>query len=153
MCNIVNAVSARMRYNSWHYTPGYFPQDQVAPERGWFFAPRMADLTVYSDYHHAGHAHARVRYCIRSPLSIRAGRDILAGFADLRLMRQSGTAYDLHEFATALACTEVLQFLYQKLMDHLLGTDARYAFTFGDKPWFDRAYAARPVPAPQAALA
>jgi hypothetical protein len=143
LCNILNAVSARMRYNSWHYAPSYFPADQVAPERGWFSAPRMADLTVYSDYHHAGHVHARVRYCIRSPLSVRAGRDVLAGFADLRLMRQTGAPYDLHEFATALAYTEVLQFLYQKLMDHLLGSDASYVFSFGDKAWFDRAYAAQ----------
>ena len=104
-----------------------------------------------SDQHHAGHVHAAVRYSIRSPLPVRAGKELLLGFIDLRLMRQSGDPYTREDLVTAIAYTEVLQFLYQHLMNHVLERGASFVFSFGDKKWFDRTYLPQPAPAPQPA--
>jgi hypothetical protein len=148
----LNAISARMRYNTWHYAPSYFEAAAIPPERGWFTAPRMADIADDSDQHHTGHVHAVVRYSIRSPLPLRVGREVLPGFIDLRLMRQSGVPYQQADLVTAIAYTEALQFLYQCLMDHVLRHDVRFAFAFGDKGWFERTYQPRP-PSAAAAVA
>ena len=99
----LNAISARMRFNSWHYAPSYFDVANVPEGRGWFTAPRMADIADDSDQHHNGHMHALVRYSIRSPLPIRIDHDVLPGFIDLRLMRQSGEPYREAELMTAIA--------------------------------------------------
>jgi len=145
----LNAISARMRFNSWHYAPSYFNLADVPASRGWFTAPRLADIADDSDQHHAGHVHAAVRYSIRSPLPVRAGKELLLGFIDLRLMRQSGAPYTREDLVTAIAYTEVLQFLYQHLMNHVLERGASFVFSFGDKKWFDRTYLPQPAPAPQ----
>jgi hypothetical protein len=141
----LNAISARMRFNSWHYAPSYFAAAEVPAARGWFTAPRMADIADDSDQHHAGHVHAAVRYSIRSPLPVRAGNDVLPGFIDLRVMRQTGEPYTREDLVTAIAYTEVLQFLYQHLMNHLLERGGRFVFSFGDKKWFDRMYPVYPA--------
>jgi hypothetical protein len=144
-CMTLNAISARMRFNSWHYAPSYFDVGLVPAERGWFFAPRMADIADHSDQHHTGHIHALVRYSIRSPLPVRAGEDVLPGFIDLRLMRQSGDPYGRDELMAAIRYTEVLQFLYQGLMNCMVERDGSFVFSFGDKKWFDQNYPARPA--------
>lgn len=152
----LNAISARMRFNSWHYAPSYFDVAAIPEGRGWFTAPRMADIADDSDQHHNGHMHALVRYSIRSPLPIRIDHDVLPGFIDLRLMRQSGAPYGEAELMTAIAYTEVLQFIYQHLMNHVLARNVGFVFSFGDKKWFDRMHAAsapqepQPVPIEQA---
>jgi hypothetical protein len=146
----LNAISARMRFNSWHYAPSYFDVADIPAGRGWFTAPRMADIADDSDQHHTGHVQAVVRYSIRSPLPLRVGQEVLPGFIDLRLMRQSGEPYGRDELVTAIAYTEVLQFLYQHLMNHVLEMNAEFVFSFGDKRWFDKMYPARAAPVPQA---
>jgi hypothetical protein len=147
----LNAISARMRFNSWHYAPSYFDVAAVPEGRGWFTAPRMADIADDSDQHHTGHMHAVVRYSIRSPLPIRIGQDVLPGFIDLRLMRQSGAPYGQAELMTAIAYTEVLQFIYQHLMNRVLARNVGFVFSFGDKKWFDRMHAALTPQMPQPA--
>jgi hypothetical protein len=144
----LNAISARMRYNTWHYVPSYFDVADVPADRGWFTAPRMADIADDSDQHHNGHVHATVRYSIRSPLPLRVGREVLPGFIDLRLMRQSGNPYNQEDLVTAIAYTEALQFLYQCLMNHVLEHNVGFTFSFGDKNWFERVYPARTAPPP-----
>jgi len=148
LCTTLNAISARMRFNCWHYMPSYFESADIPADRGWFTAPRMADIADDSDQHHTGHIHAVVRYSIRSPLPLRVGTDVLPGFIDLRVMRQSGEPYGPGELTTAIAYTEVLQFLYQHLMNHVLAHDAGFVFSFGDKKWFDRVYASPGATAP-----
>jgi hypothetical protein len=138
----LNAISARMRFNSWHYAPSYFDVTAVPKDRGWFTAPRMADIADDSDQHHTGHIHATVRYSIRSPLPIRIDQNVLPGFIDLRLMRQSGVPYGQAELMTAITYTEVLQFIYQHLMNRVLARNIGFVFSFGDKKWFDRMHAA-----------
>ena len=147
----LNAISARMRFNSWHYAPSYFDVAAVPEGRGWFTAPRMADIADDSDQHHTGHMHALVRYSIRSPLPIRIDHDVLPGFIDLRLMRQSGAPYGQAELMTAITYTEVLQFIYQHLMNHVLARNVGFVFAFGDKKWFDRMHAALTPQMPQPA--
>jgi hypothetical protein len=142
----LNGISARMRFNSWHYAPSYFDVADIPRGRGWFAAPRMADIADDSDQHHTGHIHAVVRYSIRSPLPLRVGQEVLPGFIDLRLMRQSGDPYGQEDLVTAIAYTEVLQFLYQNLMDHVVARNVSFVFSFGDKKWFDRIYSAPTAP-------
>jgi hypothetical protein len=139
----LNAISARMRFNSWHYAPSYFDAADVPPGRIWFTAPRMADIADDSDQHHAGHVQAVVRYSIRSPLPLRVGGEVLPGFIDLRVMRQSGDPYTREDLVTAITYTEVLQFIYQHLMSEVLERDAGFIFSFGDKTWFDKMYRAQ----------
>ncbi len=144
----LNAISARMRFNTWHYIPSYFDFAAIPADRGWFTAPRMADIADDSDQHHNGHIHATVRHSIRSPLPLRVGREVLPGFIDLRLMRQSKNPYNEEELATAIAYTEALQFLYQILMNHVLEHNTAFVFSFGDKKWFDKMYSMQVAPIP-----
>lgn len=143
LCMIVNAISGRMRFNSWHYAPSYLDIDRVPSGRGWFYAPRMADIADHSDMHHTGHVHAGVRYSIRSPLPICAGETVLPGFIDLRLMRQTGDPYTQEDLLSAITYTEHLQYIYQSLMNYLLKSKQSFAFSFGSKEWIDKAYSSR----------
>lgn len=140
---ILNAISGRMRFNSWHYAPSYLKIESIPEDRGWFYAPRMADIADWSDQHHAGHVHATVRYSIRSPQPICAGATVLPGFIDLRLMRQSGDPYSREDLVTAIAYTEALQFIYQSLMNFVLKNNENFVFSFGDKRWFDGVYSSQ----------
>lgn len=135
---ILNAISGRMRYNSWHYAPSYFEIASISADRGWFYAPRMADIADWCDQHHTGHIHASVRYSIRSPLPICVRDSVFPGFIDLRLMRQSGEPYSREDLVTAIAYTEALQFIYQSLMNFVLKENKSFVFTFGDKKWIEK---------------
>lgn len=138
---LINAVSSRMRYNTWHYAPGYFKAADIPATRGWFQAPRMADIAEWSDHHHAGHVHAAVRYSIRSPKAIRVQGQLLPGLTDLRLMRQAGRRYTLGDLAQAIRYTDALGFVYQRLVDAINGGHASFEFKFGSKAWIDAYYA------------
>lgn len=140
---LLNAVSSRMRYNTWHYAPSYFDISTIPTERGWFHAPKMADIAEWSDQHHAGHVHASIRHSIRSPQTIYAGDIALTGFIDLRLMRQSGEKYSMTDLITAIAYTDALRLLYQALMDFVRASNTDFRFTFGDKQWIDSQYLSR----------
>jgi hypothetical protein len=139
---LINAVSSRMRYNAWHYTPSYFIVEKIPESRGWFHAPRMADIAEWSDHHHAGHVHAAVRYSIRSPKLIRIKGEIFYGLTDLRLMRQAGRRYTLSDLAAAIQYTDALGFVYQQLVNNVTDGTHRFEFKFGSKAWIDAHYAA-----------
>lgn len=101
LLRILNAISRRMEYNSWHYTPGHFDPATVPAGRHFFFPPRMSDITVWGDMHHPGHVLARVRFSIRAPAPIvHAGRTFY-GMTDLRLMRMGGAPYTPAEMLRA----------------------------------------------------
>lgn len=137
----INAISGRMRFNTWHYAPSYFNVENIPAGRDWFHAPRMADIADNSDQHHTGHVHAAVRYSIRSPSPICIGEIVLPGFIDLRLMRQSGDPYGSEDLIKAIAYTESLQFIYQCLMNYVLNKNESFVFSFGNKEWIQRVYA------------
>ncbi|MGQ0599157.1 hypothetical protein [Aquabacterium sp.] len=140
MCGLINAVSSRMRYNTWHYAPSYFKQADIPEARGWFHAPRMADIAEWSDHHHAGHVHAAVRYSIRSPAPIVIHGQALPGLTDLRLMRQAGRRYTLGDLALAIKYTDALRFVCQKLADVVTQGRLDFEFKFGSKSWIDGYY-------------
>lgn len=137
---LLNSVSSRMRYNTWHYAPSYFDTSAIPAGRGWFHAPKMADIAEWSDQHHAGHVHASIRHSIRSPQAIFSGDIPLTGFIDLRLMRQSGEKYSMTDLVTAIAYTDALAFLYQALMNYICASNTDFRFSFGDKQWIDTRY-------------
>ncbi len=101
LLRILNAISRRMEYNSWHYMPGHFDPAVVPPGRHFFFPPRMSDITVWGDMHHPGHVLARVRYSIRAPAPVVYGDRKFYGMTDLRLMRMSGAPYTVAELMRA----------------------------------------------------
>lgn len=101
LLRILNAISRRMEYNSWHYMPGHFDPAVTPPGRHFFFPPRMSDITVWGDMHHPGHVLARVRYSIRAPAPIVHGGRKFYGMTDLRLMRMSGAPYTVEEMIRA----------------------------------------------------
>src|SRR5204863_2203184 len=84
---ILKAISARMRYNGWHYMPGHFDLRRKPSDRHFYTPPSMSDMAAWSDQHHRGHVAAGVRYSIRSPGPLRYRDKVYAGFYDLRLMR------------------------------------------------------------------
>lgn len=140
---LLNSVSSRMRYNTWHYAPSYFDTSAIPAERGWFHAPKMADIAEWSDQHHAGHVHASIRHSIRSPQTIFTKNMSLTGFIDLRLMRQSRDKYSMTDLVTAIAYTDALTLLYQALMDLVCTSNTDFRFSFGDKQWIDNRYLSR----------
>jgi hypothetical protein len=101
LLRILNAISRRMEYNSWHYMPGHFDPAVVPPGRHFFFPPRMSDITVWGDMHHPGHVLARVRYSIRAPAPVVHGDRKFYGMTDLRLMRMGGAPYTVAELMRA----------------------------------------------------
>jgi hypothetical protein len=138
---VLNAISSRMRFNSWHYMPSHFSTKPQNSQRDWFHAPRMADLAEWSDMHHTGHVHASVRYSIRSPAPLRIGDNELAGLIDLRVMRQQGEPYTQADLALTVQYTRLLQRLYQAVVDEYERNGTRFRFRFGGKDWINAAYA------------
>ena len=139
---LLNAMSGRMRYNTWHYAPSYFKITDIPFNREWFYAPQMADIAEYSDQHHNGHIYTQIRHSIRSPLPIFEGNRVLTGFIDLRLVRQTGSKYNLDDLKIAIQYTETLQYIYQNLMNYLISDKNEFEFKFGNKAWFKENYIA-----------
>jgi len=138
---LLNSISSRMRFNSWHYIPSHFSNKPQNSQRDWFHAPRMADLAEWSDMHHTGHVHASVRYSIRSPAPLRIHGNELAGLIDLRVMRQRGEPYTKADLALTIRYTRLLQSLYQAVVDEYESNGTRFRFRFGGKDWINTAYA------------
>ncbi len=138
---VLNAISSRMRFNSWHYIPSHFSTKPPNSKRDWFHAPGMADLAEWSDMHHTGHVHASVRYSIRSPAPLRIRDKERAGLIDLRVMRQRGEPYTKADLAVTVEYTRLLQRLYQTVVDEYERNGTRFRFRFGGKDWINAAYA------------
>lgn len=140
MFTVLNAVSHRMNYNSWHYVPGHFDLAAVPKDRHFYFPPRMPDTAEWSSLHHAGHVLATVLYSIRSPGAVRYGGKDWFGLYDLRLMRQAGEPFTQDHLKTSVKVTAYLGALYQALMDHQAAGGPAYAVRAFDKDWFQRVY-------------
>ncbi len=117
LIGILTAISKRMEYNSWHYTPGNFLNNQTRITRHFYFPPAMADITQWSDQHHKGHMFAKVRHAIRCPGSISNEGYIYNAFFDLRLMKQFGKSYSEYDLAVAMYYQEILKQLFQAWLD------------------------------------
>jgi acyl-CoA synthetase (AMP-forming)/AMP-acid ligase II len=158
LIKILSACSGRMQFNSWHYAPGYCPRERVPSDRHFYLPPRMPDMTVWSDQHHAGHAMAAVRFAIRSPAALDIAGHNYPGMVDLRLFRRDGAEYTDAEFVAALRYTECLRAAWQALADHVAGSGQAVTVNAFDKEWFKRYYGGSgqarqaPMPAPAQAI-
>jgi long-chain acyl-CoA synthetase len=143
LVKILYACSGRMQFNSWHYMPGHCPRESVPPERHFYLPPRMPDMAEWSDQHHAGHAMAEVRYCMRAPAAIEVDGRSYPGMIDLRLFRQRGQPYSEQEFFCSLRHTECLRAAYQAFADFVVRTRKTVTVNAFDKEWFRRYYVTR----------
>lgn len=140
LVKILTACSVRMQFNSWHYMPGHCPRDAVPGSRHFYYPPRLPDVAVWSDQHHAGHVLAEVRFSIRSPAPLELDGKVYPGMVDLRLFRQRGDAFDASELSKALAFTEQVRALNQALSDHVARGGSSVRIGAFDKEWFRRTY-------------
>lgn len=117
LAGVLTAISKRMEYNSWHYTPGNFLNNQTRITRHFYFPPVMSDITMWSDQHHKGHVFAKVRHAIRCPGFIKNEATVYNAFFDLRLMKQSGSDYKENDLVIAIYYKEILKSLFQSWFD------------------------------------
>jgi acyl-coenzyme A synthetase/AMP-(fatty) acid ligase len=140
LVKILYACSGRMQFNSWHYMPGHCPRESVPADRHFYLPPRMPDMAIWSDQHHAGHSMAEVRYTIRAPAPIEIEGRSYPGMVDLRLFRQRGQEYSEEDFICALRHTECLRAACQAFADYLLRSGKAVTIDAFDKDWFKRYY-------------
>jgi hypothetical protein len=123
---IMRAISARMRFNGWHYMPGHFPAARKPPERHVYNPPAMCDTAEWSDQRHRGHVAAEVRYSIRAPAPLYNAGKTYPGFCDLRVMRRDGDPYTLPELQVATQHARTIAALFQAVLD--VSVRERYPF-------------------------
>ncbi|MDU0291037.1 hypothetical protein [Saccharothrix longispora] len=133
---VLRAISARMRYNGWHYLPHTIGVHAGAGDRDWFYAPTMSDVTDWSDQHHTGHVANGVRYAIRVPFGIDLAGAHRPGLHDFRLMRTDGVPYTEADLRASVAIGELLRALYQASAAH----PVELAVTDFDNPWYQARY-------------
>lgn len=133
---ILTAIAGRMTFNSWHYTPGHCPPDQVPADRHFYIPPKMSDLAVWSDKHHQGHVLAQVRYSVRSPGGLQVNGVRQYGTFDLRLMRREGQPYELRELKIARVHTAYLRAVVQAALDASANGGHRHVVQAFTKDWY-----------------
>ncbi|MFI2372378.1 hypothetical protein [Streptomyces sp. NPDC018833] len=139
---VVRAIAARMRWNSWHFMPhaAAVTDDASFAERDWFFAPSMPDMTEWTSHHHQGHVANGVRHAIRVPFGITLAGAHRPGVHDLRLMRSEGDVYGLGELRAAIAMGEVLRGLYQEHALRLEKREAAFVVNDFGNVWYQERY-------------
>ncbi|MFI9383081.1 hypothetical protein [Kutzneria sp. NPDC052558] len=142
---VLRAISARMRYNGWHYLPHSIGVHERAGDRDWFFAPTMGDVTDWSDQHHTGHVANGVRYAIRVPFGVDMAGAHRPGLHDFRLMRAFGEPYTMDDLRAATAVGEVLRSLYQARVDAFATGQHDPCVTDFDNPWYQARYTSEPA--------
>jgi len=143
LLKIVNAIAARMRFNSWHYVPGNFDK-KLAGIRDYYIPPVLSDIANNSDLHHSGHVHARVKHSIRSPESISIQGHVYKAFVDLRLMRMSGEPYSESDLRLANYYTAMIKVAYQSIVDHVVQKGGNVQLRFATKDWYKQVYNIKP---------
>ncbi|MBN6860778.1 hypothetical protein JRG04_09795 [Staphylococcus capitis] len=140
LAGILTAISKRMEYNSWHYTPGNFLNNQTRITCHFYFPPVMADITMWSDQHHKGHVFAKVKHAIRCPGFIENGATIYNAFFDLRLMKQSGSDYSKNDLVIAIYYKEILKSLFQSWFDICKKTKKEININIYSREWYQNKY-------------
>jgi hypothetical protein len=139
----VRAMSARMRYNCWHFLPHGIGMHERSGDRDWFFAPGMPDMTAWSDQHHTGHIATGVRHAIRVSFPVELVGVSRPGLYDFRVMRHAGEAYTIPELRQAIAIGEFMRRIYQAHADLLAGGAPDLDIRDFDNPWYQATYDAR----------
>lgn len=137
LSKVLKAISQRMVFNGWHYTPSHFACVNAEGHRHFYFPPRMADTAAWSDQHHSGHSLASVRYTIRSPASLMLNGKKYYGLIDIRLMRSEGIPYSDSELMRAKEYTGYVRSLHQALADACQANNKAYIISQYDKAWYD----------------
>lgn len=114
--SVLTAVSRRMQFNHWHYTPGHFTPEQLSVTRHFYNPPSMSDVAEMGDLQHPGHAFAHVRYAMRSSAGLRIGGRTYTGLVDLRLMRAVGRPYTDSDLRVADRYTEIIRTIAQSVL-------------------------------------
>lgn len=140
LAGILTAISKRMEYNSWHYTPGNFLNERHRIQRHYYFPPVMSDITEWSNQHHKGHVFANVKHAIRCPGAIQCPPYTLNAFYDLRLMKTSGVVYSEMELMKALYYKEVAGALYQAWFDYSSQHHCQIDMTAYDRKWYQQQF-------------
>jgi len=138
--SILNAISKRMEYNSWHYMPGHFLYSKVPADRHFYFPPAMPDTAEWSNQHHAGHILANVLYSIRFPVPLRYQNKIFPGMSDLRFMRRSGTPFSLDDLKIAGRYAHILEMFIQALCDTISEEKIDIKISAFTKDWYELNY-------------
>lgn len=98
---VLTAISRRMQFNHWHYTPGHFAGEPLSVRRHYYTPPATSDICEVGDVHHPGHRFAKVRHAIRSSAALEVAGKSYPGLVDIRLMRSSGHPYTATDLAVA----------------------------------------------------
>ncbi|MBA8760103.1 hypothetical protein GWK87_07335 [Staphylococcus schleiferi subsp. coagulans] len=140
LAGILTAISKRMEYNSWHYTPGNFLNERHRIQRHYYFPPVMSDITEWSNQHHQGHVFANVKHAIRCPGTILCPPYTLNAYYDLRLMKTSGVMYSEIDLMKALYYKEIVGALYQAWFDYCREYQSQLDMTAYDRKWYQQQY-------------
>lgn len=140
LAGILTAMSKRMEYNSWHYTPGNFLNERHRIQRDYYFPPVMSDITEWSNQHHQGHVFANVKHAIRCPGAIQCPPYTLNAYYDLRLMKTSGVVYSETDLMKALYYKGVVGALYQAWFDYCREHPSQLNMTAYDRKWYQQQY-------------
>jgi hypothetical protein len=135
--NVLKAISARMRFNSWHYMPGHFSRERCPAERHFYLPPALSDTAEWSDQRHRGHMAAEVRYSIRAPAPLTYRGKSFPGLLDLRVMRRAGTPYTLSDLKRANEYVSLLRDLYQAVLDVSVERDVAFSIDGFSNDWFE----------------
>ncbi|HEX2416885.1 MAG TPA: hypothetical protein VHJ83_02000, partial [Micromonosporaceae bacterium] len=136
----IRAMSARMRYNCWHFLPQGIGMHDRGGDRDWFFAPGMPDMTAWSDQHHTGHIATGVRHAIRVSFPVELLGVTRPGLYDFRVMRHAGEAYTIPELRQAIAVGEFLRRIYQAHADLLASGAPDLDIQDFDNRWYQTTY-------------
>ncbi|NVY96740.1 hypothetical protein HU830_06170 [Lactobacillus sp. DCY120] len=118
VANINMAVTTRMLYNSWHYMPANFLNENLKMDkRDFYFSAVMADIANLDKYHHAGHVKMSINNTIRIPRSIRIHNKEYQALMDVRLMRQGDEEFSLSNLRVSFLYLHYLQILCQSLVN------------------------------------
>jgi len=143
LLRFLNAISARMRFNSWHYLAGNFPREAIADGRDYYFPPKAVDIATADHYLHAGHAACNINHSIKIPYPLFTPNNTYDGFLDFRVMRMRDEGFSVLDIQLSYAMVRTLSVLYQALTDFISTRKEPFEFSIGAKDWYKAAYAPR----------
>ena len=117
LAKVLTAISRRMAFNHWHYTPGHFDQDALTVRRHFYYPPTASDLCEHGELRHTGHGVARVRHSVRSPAPLVIAGRSWPGLVDIRLMRAEGRPDTEADLVTVDRHTELIRALAQAVVE------------------------------------
>lgn len=127
---IASSVQRRMMFNRWHFIPGNFDREIIAPARHWYYPPLIPDIAIHSDMHRGGHTRAMVKYSVRTPgpdmgrPALQIGNQRYRGFYDVRVVRMEGEPFSTDDLLQVRRRTLWLESVYAVLVAHLQGVAA-----------------------------